>query len=257
MKEFFLTSHQPIDDSFETCTFLDDGIEYNYNNTRGYFIPYGDLESIKFGFLGSSVKVVSKSNINFSFVVLNNEKARFNKAMGFAMEAKKTAVPQKSRDITEEIVSRANEVEEKTKDVDFSALLEHRMRCNVCNKVFCYTDADVSESQAHAKWAVAHAVGSMANAAFGSAYLMNEESKKADMETSKIRDFSKCPYCNSSSLVEITMEEWEKSLNEKKPSNNPVGGSVADEIKKFKELLDIGAITQEEFDAKKKQLLGL
>lgn len=26
---------------------------------------------------------------------------------------------------------------------------------------------------------------------------------------------------------------------------------------KFKELLDMGAITQEEFDAKKKQLLGL
>ena len=33
--------------------------------------------------------------------------------------------------------------------------------------------------------------------------------------------------------------------------------SVADEIKKFKELLDAGAITQEEFDAKKKELLGL
>lgn len=33
--------------------------------------------------------------------------------------------------------------------------------------------------------------------------------------------------------------------------------SSADEIKKFKELLDSGAITQEEFDIKKKQLLGL
>ena len=33
--------------------------------------------------------------------------------------------------------------------------------------------------------------------------------------------------------------------------------STADEIKKFKELLDCGVITQEEFDAKKKQLLGL
>ena len=32
--------------------------------------------------------------------------------------------------------------------------------------------------------------------------------------------------------------------------------SPADELKKFKELLDMGAITQEEFDAKKKQLLG-
>ena len=33
--------------------------------------------------------------------------------------------------------------------------------------------------------------------------------------------------------------------------------SNADELKKYKELLDMGAITQEEFDAKKKQLLGL
>lgn len=33
--------------------------------------------------------------------------------------------------------------------------------------------------------------------------------------------------------------------------------SNADELKKFKELLDSGVITQEEFDAKKQQLLGL
>jgi len=33
--------------------------------------------------------------------------------------------------------------------------------------------------------------------------------------------------------------------------------SPAEELKKFKELLDMGIITQEEFDAKKKQLLGL
>ncbi|MBE6806625.1 MAG: SHOCT domain-containing protein [Ruminococcaceae bacterium] len=33
--------------------------------------------------------------------------------------------------------------------------------------------------------------------------------------------------------------------------------SAADELKKYKDLLDAGIITQEEFDAKKKQLLGL
>ena len=33
--------------------------------------------------------------------------------------------------------------------------------------------------------------------------------------------------------------------------------SNAEELKKYKELLDMGVITQEEFDAKKKQLLGL
>ena len=39
--------------------------------------------------------------------------------------------------------------------------------------------------------------------------------------------------------------------------NNSQANSNADEIKKYKELLDTGIITQEEFDAKKKQLLGL
>ena len=34
-------------------------------------------------------------------------------------------------------------------------------------------------------------------------------------------------------------------------------GSNLDELKKYKELLDSGVISQEEFDAKKKQLLGL
>ena len=38
---------------------------------------------------------------------------------------------------------------------------------------------------------------------------------------------------------------------------NAPSASNADELKKFKDLLDAGIISQEEFDAKKKQLLGL
>ena len=44
---------------------------------------------------------------------------------------------------------------------------------------------------------------------------------------------------------------------EKVHQANPAMQSDAEELKKFKELLDSGVITQEEFDAKKKQLLGL
>lgn len=39
-------------------------------------------------------------------------------------------------------------------------------------------------------------------------------------------------------------------------ANQSTTVSVADEIRKFKELLDMGAITQEEFDAQKKRLLS-
>ncbi|MBQ3005714.1 MAG: SHOCT domain-containing protein, partial [Clostridia bacterium] len=39
--------------------------------------------------------------------------------------------------------------------------------------------------------------------------------------------------------------------------NNIQETTNADELKKYKDLLDSGAISQEEFDAKKKKLLGL
>lgn len=39
--------------------------------------------------------------------------------------------------------------------------------------------------------------------------------------------------------------------------NSNIHNSNADELKKYKDLLDSGVISQEEFDAKKKQLLGL
>jgi len=55
-------------------------------------------------------------------------------------------------------------------------------------------------------------------------------------------------------------EDVQKRINAAKtPKNASVQAAVspAEELKKFKELLDMGVITQEEFDAKKKQLLGL
>lgn len=66
--------------------------------------------------------------------------------------------------------------------------------------------------------------------------------------------------------LDFKMEEVQKYIKQKvdeakKQKNAPVvvtgAVSSADELKKFKELLDMGIITQEEFDAKKKQLLGL
>ena len=44
-------------------------------------------------------------------------------------------------------------------------------------------------------------------------------------------------------------------ISNEKASVNSIG--AADELKKYKDLLDQGIITQEEFDAKKKQILGL
>lgn len=62
--------------------------------------------------------------------------------------------------------------------------------------------------------------------------------------------------------INTFVESFSKILKEY-PELEPVemkkeaGISAADEIMKYKTLLDCGAITQDEFDAKKKQLLGL
>ena len=54
------------------------------------------------------------------------------------------------------------------------------------------------------------------------------------------------------------MERQNQKNGEKQTEGNSVASAGgADELKKYKDLLDSGVITQEEFDAKKKQLLGL
>ena len=71
-----------------------------------------------------------------------------------------------------------------------------------------------------------------------------------------IVDYSKCPKCNSTDIKELSEEEF-KTLQTKNNAPASTTLSSADELKKYKELFDMGVISQEEFDAKKKQLLGL
>ncbi len=56
-------------------------------------------------------------------------------------------------------------------------------------------------------------------------------------------------------LSDLLVSRQSKSIET--DTNQKVEQSDAAKIKEFKELLDIGAITQEEFDAKKKEFLGL
>lgn len=58
-----------------------------------------------------------------------------------------------------------------------------------------------------------------------------------------------------SELSKLLMERQHSEKQNNIQTNTTT--SNADELKKYKELLDGGIITQEEFDAKKKQLLGL
>ena len=68
--------------------------------------------------------------------------------------------------------------------------------------------------------------------------------KQQDVDAKKIKDY---------------VDEQILKLSQNKGGTTIVqqAASPAEELKKMKELLDMGIITQEEFDAKKKQLLGL
>ncbi len=69
----------------------------------------------------------------------------------------------------------------------------------------------------------------------------------------KLANIKQCPNCKSENATEITAEEAAAARN----AAAAPASSAMDELKKLKELLDMGIVTLEEFDAKKKQLLGL
>lgn len=128
---------------------------------------------------------------------------------------------------------------------------EFRMRCNVCGNIFCYNIKDINENLKMAKEANRSATFGIINAIGGTQLSTYAELNRAERYADKVVDYSKCPKCGSTSLVE--MQEGEPVTN-----STSVGTmSVADELKKYKDLLDMNVITQDEFDAKKKQLLGL
>ena len=85
---------------------------------------------------------------------------------------------------------------------------------------------------------------------------MNNKSSNFFNENSFTWDTSK----QSNETMEEVANYCKKRIDEIKSNKNSaavVNVSPAEELKKFKELLDMGIITQEEFDSKKKQLLGL
>ena len=102
-------------------------------------------------------------------------------------------------------------------------------------------------------------------------YGVNSAGKRVDLPMDSISAvgtgiFSSLAITTASGAIKFAMlanrDELHKALSnllverQGKPVTT-ISGSDADELKKYKELLDNGVISQEEFDAKKKQLLGL
>ena len=131
-----------------------------------------------------------------------------------------------------------------------------RRLCEDCGNVFMFNCMDVYNNRQKAKSAGLESAMAVVNAIGGSMLESNQNTQIAKMEQAQIRNFNVCPRCGSRTLRDISSAEAE-DLKKKKETPASAAPSPADEILKFKNLLDNGIITQEEFDAKKKQLLGL
>ena len=137
---------------------------------------------------------------------------------------------------------------------------EFRKVCNVCGYVFCYTQADLEKNRKKlisSGLSSLAAVGQMLGNAPG--YVAGTiNSVAAQNKANEVINYDRCPKCGSRDLRELTKEEFQQEMQASNAQQTaPAAPSAADELKKFKELLDLGAISQEEYDAKKKQLLGL
>lgn len=133
---------------------------------------------------------------------------------------------------------------------------EFRIRCKVCGHVYCYTMGDFRENERLKKKVVSTELNGALTTLFTNQSLGSSRQQEAEMMKMRIKDYTRCPKCNSTNIEEIPDGE---TIPTAAISDAPAApaASALDEVKKLKELLDMGVITQEEFDAKKKQLLGL
>ena len=181
----------------------------------------------------------------------------YNKLGGFKLEQKLGD----SRKWTEEQVRRmldGEQPETLLEEIAQERAKEFRKKCNVCGHIFCYTQGDL---EANRKKLINSGLSSLAAAGqmLGGAHTAGAvNSAAADNKAKEVIDYDRCPKCGSRDLRELTEEEFQQEMRAANAQQTASAApSAADELKKFKELLDMGAISQEEYAAKKKQLLGL
>ena len=90
-------------------------------------------------------------------------------------------------------------------------MMEYRRKCNVCGKIYCYTDEDLKENSTNSTMAAISAIGAIASIWGGTKLDTYALDSKGDRYSDKVVDYTKCPSCNSSNTSIITEDEWNES----------------------------------------------
>ena len=88
--------------------------------------------------------------------------------------------------------------------------MEFCCRCNVCGKIYCYTDQDLKDNAKNAGLSALSALGTMASVFGGTKIDAYAQNNMSDRYGSKVVDYSRCPSCNSSDISMLSDEEWSK-----------------------------------------------
>ena len=76
--------------------------------------------------------------------------------------------------------------------------MEYKMKCNVCGKIFCYTDEDLKKNAENAGMAALSAVGSLASTlGGGTIFHTHHLDGQRDRYSDKVVDYNQCPNCHS------------------------------------------------------------
>ena len=130
---------------------------------------------------------------------------------------------------------------------------EVKMKCKTCGHVYCFNGEDLARNQKLAKEAAVHSIMGIGEAIGGTRIGSQLAVNSADAKLNQIIDYTRCPKCNSADVIKLSDAEWETEKN--KATEVTPAFSAADEIRKFKDLLDSGIIIQEEFDLRKNNCL--
>ena len=86
--------------------------------------------------------------------------------------------------------------------------MEYRRICNVCGKIYCYTDKDLKDNATNSALSALSAIGGLASVFGGTRIDTYALSNQSDRYSEKIVNYDKCPSCNSLDTKIISDEEW-------------------------------------------------
>ncbi len=107
--------------------------------------------------------------------------------------------------------------------------MEYRRRCNVCRKIFCYSDKDIEDNAKNTALSAISAIGTIASVFGGTRLDTYALGNRSERYGDKVIDLYKCPFCNSTNTSIITMDEWISEQN-KQVSDNQNNGIIQKKI---------------------------